>query len=249
MNETPAQKVYNINRQLPKENTGEPPFKLEGCEEDSETIKTETKPDVRIVQGPNDPLSNFFMSPMRFGSLEYPSVEHGYQNIRAIHQGLPDIANDILNARTASQAKFLSRYFNRTDSKSEDLLLMEKLLITKNEQSKEFRNELEKSKNKTLVHSTSKKDTFWASGLLPHEKNAAEKGEYKGNNHFGLIFTKLKEKERKKKTRDTKECQSEGLGHNPPHTDPAVGVTTEWDYEPPQGRHWSSGIVTVKTRV
>jgi predicted NAD-dependent protein-ADP-ribosyltransferase YbiA (DUF1768 family) len=190
--------VLNADLNPSSDNTEEPPFILGEGDNKMQKPIIECEREVRIIYGPNDPLSNFYLSPLLYGNWWYKSLEHGYKHIRAMNQGLPNLANQILGMETAFHVKILTRHMYQGGSKKESIELKKKLLTAKNNQCQQFQSELKMSGKKILIQSTNIRDTFWSSGLLPHEINAAEKGEYKGSNHFGRILTKMREKEQDK---------------------------------------------------
>ena len=80
--------------------------------EDPQPAKAKTgneSPGLRIVYGPDDPLSNFYEFDFRYNAMNVRSVEHYYQFRRGIQGGQHGLAKRIRSARTAAEAKRLGR--------------------------------------------------------------------------------------------------------------------------------------------
>ena len=152
--------------------------------------------DIRIIQGHKDVLSNFYPTPLTFkDNTTFDSVEQRYQYVRAMRQKNHKIAEAILMAKHAGEVKAVSKGLF-SDYRIADVELMMDLLVTKVEQCSEFRDALRSTKNWSLVHSTSKSDTFWASGLLPTECHQS----YNGQNVFGKCLEILRASLREEKS-------------------------------------------------
>ena len=152
--------------------------------------------DIRIIQGHKDVLSNFYPTPLTFkDNTTFDSVEQRYQYVRALRQKNHKVAEDILMAKHAGEVKAVSKGLF-SDNRIADVELMMDILVTKLEQCSEFRDALRSTKNWSLVHSTSKADTFWASGLLPTDSHDS----YSGQNVFGKCLEILRASLREEKT-------------------------------------------------
>ncbi|MEM7106545.1 MAG: NADAR domain-containing protein [Bacteroidota bacterium] len=161
---------------------------LDACKDKNDRDdEEEREKQVRIVQGHTDPLSNFWPFPMRFQGQTAMSLEHHYHAIRAMRSGKGNLALDILASKHAGDAKRLSRFIPKT-RRTEDLKLMQALLMAKAEQCPKFRADLRacEAKRCTFVHCTRKDiDLFWASGLDPKDNH--QRG-YPGYNLHGHLL-------------------------------------------------------------
>ena len=91
-----------------------------------------TENNVEVFVGDTNVLSNFYPCKLKVLGTTQKSVEHAFQYARAIRNGNLGIANKILEARDAKEAKAISKeinYDNQNDSQKTDL--MEQLLLEK----------------------------------------------------------------------------------------------------------------------
>ncbi|CAC5401141.1 unnamed protein product [Mytilus coruscus] len=61
-------------------------------------------------KGPSTPLSNFFPCTLVFNGITFPSSEHVYQYVKAVEHSQFSLANQIRHAKTAQDAKHLSKF-------------------------------------------------------------------------------------------------------------------------------------------
>jgi ribA/ribD-fused uncharacterized protein len=119
------------------------------------------------VQGAHDCLSNFFPCTFSFNGNRYHSTEHAYQTEQALFLKRYNIARDIRQARTASDAKRASKPL-KTDPNSNEWdkrkkAIMRNILQAKAQQVSLFRESLIKSHPKRLTHVIpGTRDSFWA---------------------------------------------------------------------------------------
>ena len=104
----------------------------------------------QIVQGENDPLSNFYQFSFHHDNVNFSSLEQCYQYTRATKAKKPELACAILNSKSAGEAKFLSERLSTPDRDS-DVCLMRQLLRAKAEQCSSFRAALQTSDNAVLI--------------------------------------------------------------------------------------------------
>ena len=145
----------------------------------------------RVIYGKNDPLSNFWEFLFFFSGTYYRiGVEQAYHHQRALKEN-QNLANQILNACTVSEVKLLSRQIKSrvldSDQQKADVDLMRVMLSQKTRQCKAFRDELRKSGNSVLVHSTYAPDKFWASGK--HHDVLSFPDGFEGRNMHGRLIT------------------------------------------------------------
>ena len=151
-------------------------------------------PEVRIVKGHQDPLSNFFLCDIPFKGEVFRSTEHALQVHRARRFGLHHLARKIAEAGSALEAKHLSRPFAKYSLKSDDVKLMKQLLAVKRDVCSPFRKALRESVGMKLIHSTYHNvDLFWASGLHFRNKRDAALGRFPGKDVLGKLLTELRE--------------------------------------------------------
>ena len=150
---------------------------------------SQVPPDFVIVQGENDPLSNFYQFSFRYNNVDYNGLEQAYQHIRAVKAKKSALADSILKALSPREAKSLSKRLSRPDREF-DIGLMRQLLRAKAEQCASFRSALTNSGNVKLIHSTHPSDRFWGSGLFPHQTPDSSRT-LPGNNHFGALLMEL----------------------------------------------------------
>lgn len=144
-----------------------------------------------IVQGENDPLSNFYNFSLEYEAVNYSSLEQCYQHLRAIRAKKSALAASILKAKFPQEAKSLSKQIPRLDNRDADVSLMENLLHMKAGCCASFRSALSSSGSAILIHSTHPSDRFWGSGLFPHQIPDLSK-KLPGLNTFGHLLTKLR---------------------------------------------------------
>ena len=108
------------------------------------------------VQGQKNPMSNFYLTPITHRGELFPSVEHAYQHQKAIFMDHPSLAHDIIQARSASRAKALSKQLDNhpktTQWNQQKEALMSDLLRTKANQCRLFREKLLATGQQKLTH-------------------------------------------------------------------------------------------------
>ena len=155
----------------------------------------------RSVQGPRDPLSNFYAFKFRYRSKDHKSVEHAYHMEKAQHFGHWQAWNDIWAAPSAHDAKatsnkyFKSRSFRDQCSKSPELSRLNKewdrrketlvlhLLRLKYVQCPVFASALRESGTKGLLHTVL--DPWWGTGSREVEV-------IRGKNVFGRLLEQVR---------------------------------------------------------
>lgn len=148
------------------------------------------QPQVRIVYGAADPLSNMFAFDFWVNNCRFKSLEQVYHYDRAYRQGKPGLAHQILQTSNPFLCKKLARPLQKQPVA--DVELMRSLLRLKLDQCDVFRNSLVETIGKTILHSTHKGDTFWCTGL-EHDDIDAHNGTFTGKNKFGMLLTELRD--------------------------------------------------------
>lgn len=115
-------------------------------------------------RGHDNPLSNFYPCELDVFGVHCKSSEHAYQYRKAMELNKPDIALKILNAPTASDAKYISNSSLEIDDRWHDIKdgVMFDVLTCKANQCSSFHHMLKSTSGKTLVEDTS--DPYWARG-------------------------------------------------------------------------------------
>ena len=136
--------------------------------------------------GSKNILSNFYPSELQTQNTSFPTAEHLFQYRRAIVQNEQKLADRILHAETAMNAKALGK--NLQKNKQIDKHIMTEVLMIKANQCRDFLNGLKDSYSKELIENT--KDPYWGRGtdgmglntlgkLLMELRDSIQSGEYK----------------------------------------------------------------------
>ena len=145
-------------------------------------------------QGYEDPLSNYYPREFKVFGVEVKSAEHGYQFSKAIQCGHDDVANQILSARTALQAKRIASAlpFNPIwESVKEDQ--MHQVITEKLKQCEDFAQALKDTGTKVIAEAVPG-DFFWSAGLHKDDILVVKKNSWPGRNKMGKILTELRSK-------------------------------------------------------
>ena len=147
-----------------------------------------------MVQGHKNVCSNFYPFVFTFGDVEYKSVEHAYHHVRALSQNKIDLAEKILSAKHAGEAKRLSGGLDRSRlDTEEDERNMRKMLSAKVDQLPSFREALRASKSARLVHATTPSDKLWGAGLYSTDTKGAQKKTLPGENLHGVMLMEVRD--------------------------------------------------------
>ena len=172
---------------------------------------------VTPFQGYEDPLSNFYPCQIKVFGVSTSSAEHAYQYSKAVQCGHPDVATEILSAKTALQAKRLSSslpYNPNWELVKEDQ--MAQVLEAKAKGSPEFCDTLIQSSSNILVEAV-QGDLFWSSGLNKEQVLRVKKNSWPGKNRMGKLLTDLRAKivkESSSKGRSMRKTQNGGQSQN-----------------------------------
>ena len=109
-------------------------------------------------------LSNFAYSPLSHNGQDYPTAEHAYQHIKALHHQEYSKAVTIRRSKTAAKAKRVSNSIKQNESwSSVKVDVMRNILISKCKQSAKFREALLSTGTSHLIHNV-ENDSFWGCG-------------------------------------------------------------------------------------
>jgi ribA/ribD-fused uncharacterized protein len=132
-------------------------------------------------------MSNFHPCKVRFEDVNYASVEHAYQTIKATCLGEDDLAGQIKNAETAAKAKTLSNKLGESEEwNAVKKTVMTELIKSKISSCPEFKMQLINSGTMYLAESTN--DLFWASGLNRKLTSVTWPANFPGQNTLGNIL-------------------------------------------------------------
>ena len=169
---------------------------------------------VTAFAGKEDPLSNFFPCDIKIYGLLHRSAEHAYQYTKAQQAGKDKIAERILHARSAYQAKQEAKSLpynpNWGDRKEK---VMAEVVAAKFKTCREFQEKL-LSSDKILAECVPG-EMFWATGLSTDVSLNVKKSSWPGRNIMGRILSDLrdenlkKQKQNKNSHKATSQRQSE----------------------------------------
>ena len=141
-------------------------------------------------------LSNFFMCDVKIWNQTFKSAEHAYQWCKATELLNNDLAEKIIKAPYAKDAKALA-----TDAFSYDemqtwskikLKMMRDILAAKATSCELFRTTLLKSGNQRLVEA-GESDLYWSSGLNPYLAATTKHQYYPGSNNLGILLEEIRD--------------------------------------------------------
>lgn len=131
-------------------------------------------------------LSNFYPCVIDISGIKFPSAEHTYQYTRAIRLGDPQMANMILRAKNAKEAKKLSYNVKSNDVWDKDKIdVMRKINNEKFMQNPELCEKLVRTGQSTLIEATV--DGFWGAKAVINS-TAIKNGTWTGANFMGKIL-------------------------------------------------------------
>jgi ribA/ribD-fused uncharacterized protein len=126
-------------------------------------------------------LSNFYFAKVKFDEVEYESVEHAYQALKAEDRAEHDYVASRPTAKAAKAAAYKIKTF-RQDWDEVKLSIMERLVLSKFSNNSDLRNFLILTHPYELEETNTWGDTFW--GVCNGE----------GENHLGKILMRVRER-------------------------------------------------------
>ena len=135
------------------------------------------------------------MCPVEVFGHNFVSSEHAYQWRFLTYLDLPDLANEVLNSSTASEAKSIaSRVPNdlHRDWHKIKVCITKEIIHAKADNSNQFRGTLLQSAGKRLVESV-KGDIFWSSGLSPLLAASTKSSNFPGGNMLGYVLESIRQ--------------------------------------------------------
>ena len=135
---------------------------------------------IEEFQGEYRWLSNFWMCPIKYAGVTWPSVEHAFQGMKSID---PTDRRNILNCRTPGEAKKLGKTVRlRADWEDIKVFCMTELLREKFS-IPDLKERLLETGNEYLQEGNYYNDTFWGVDLRTG----------KGKNNLGKILMKVRD--------------------------------------------------------
>ena len=133
---------------------------------------------IKSFQGRHRFLSNFFLAPVLYDGIEYPSSEHAYQAAKSVRTSAKEY---IAKLATAGAAKSYGKKVGlRPDWEDIKLDVMFQIVSAKFSQNPELRESLVATGEKELVEGNTWGDTFW--GVCDGV----------GENHLGKILMRVR---------------------------------------------------------
>ena len=184
-------------------------------QQDSPQIKQDCTTDYYLVQGPKDPLSNFYPCKIEQESdngrsIVFKSAEHCYQynKVQFLLKSRRDPTislQDIMQAKTAATAKWLGDKVNNHPDlhmwHQRELQVLHDILNLKLKCCHSFRRKLEDSGNALLYHSVS--DKYWGIGIESNEvSHPLNTSSITGKNQHGKLLMEIRSKLVKETTTD-----------------------------------------------
>ena len=151
----------------------------------------------------DDVLSNMYLCDIMYDNTSFSSVEHAYQYAKCSFFNKRDIAQNILLAPTAREAKLLAEHIIKNDAELEhwkvsNIYIMEEILQCKAKSCILFKDTLVGSDDNILAEATS--DVFWEAGLTPSQIEHIHSKFFKGRNVLGNLMMSLRSKLRNELT-------------------------------------------------
>jgi ribA/ribD-fused uncharacterized protein len=134
---------------------------------------------IEEFQGVNRVFSNFWLVPIMYEGMLYPSVEHAYQAAKTLDKKIRYMFTNV----TPAQAKLMGKTMPiREDWEELKIPVMTELVLIKFTTDDYCRERLLKTKDMILVEGNRWGDTFWGVDLRTG----------KGQNHLGKILMEVR---------------------------------------------------------
>ena len=170
-----------------------------GCRQSSHVFgdpscpaKLLSQENVRLVQGNNDPLSNFWEEPVKVFGFEFPSGDNAYHYDHALRVGDEAAMKRLEISTSAKDAKIVSKtikYHPMWSTQRVDV--MWQVLQAKSQQSHTSRRHLRESGDKILAHSV-QGDYIWGTGLNNVDTLSTANTSWLGRNVHGQMLKQLR---------------------------------------------------------
>ncbi len=161
---------------------------------DEECLALDRSGTIQPFKSHDNILSNFAPCKITYLGIEFDSLEHMYQWLKATDLGVEDIAEQIRLAKHAGAARAIARDFIDSDLAKEweekSVQTMYMCLTHKARQCGAFKEALIQSGENILVEATN--NNFWAAGLDPYTVSMTKKEFWPGKNMLGDLLMKLR---------------------------------------------------------
>ena len=167
---------------------------------------------ITTIFGTQDPLSNHYPCTVKVMGHSFASAEHAYLHTKALNSTRPEVAQNIKDAASASEAKRISKEipFNPAWlAKKEEM--MATILTAKVQQVPAFNDALIASGEDILV-GAAPGDFDWGSGLSVRHTKTTLQERWPGRNLLGKIQTRLRDDIKKRKPK--KNAEKDKKVHN-----------------------------------
>ena len=149
---------------------------------------------VVTIKSPKFPLCNYYPCRIKMHNMEFPSSEHAYHWRFLMYIDKPELAQEVLDAETAAEAKAVAsrvpRYLRR-DWHTIKMSVMKEILHIKADLCPTFKQTLLDSTNCRLVEAV-QGDVFWSSGLPPQLAATTKPEFFPGRNELGSILESVR---------------------------------------------------------
>ena len=196
--------------------------------------------DVTVIRSSKFPLCNYYPCAMRIYNHDFISSESAYQWRFLTYIGLHDLAEEVLSAPSAAEAKAIASRVPRMlhkDWHAIKTVVMREVLHAKADCCNTFKQSLLNSAGKRLVEAV-RGDIFWSSGLSPLLASSTNPAFFPGRNYLGYILESVRQDLMKEAVlydeltpldiADISGIQAQGSppSHTEPHLPPTVPTTT-----------------------
>ncbi len=157
----------------------------------------EKQENIRPYGGYKDPLSNHFHCEFMHNGIPVKSSEHAFGHDKAMANGDTDLANRILEAKDAREAKSLMNCITCIDSWDEErgVKIMETINMEKFEQVEVCRKALLETEGKTIAEAVpSERDRFWGTGIDKVATENTMPSKWPGKNGMGKILMNVRDR-------------------------------------------------------
>ncbi len=150
--------------------------------------------DVCTIKSPLNSMCNYFEFPINVFKNDFPTSEHAYQWGFLTHIEMHDLAREVLNARTAAEAKAIASRVPSHLHKDWHAIkthVMREILHAKADYCPIFKADLLNSAGSRLVEAV-RGDIFWSSGLPPQLAASTKPSYFPGKNVLGRVLEQVR---------------------------------------------------------
>ena len=176
--------------------------------------------DVITIKSPQFVLCNYFPCRVKVFDNEFTSSEHAYQWRYLKHIGMDELAPEVLDASSASEAKKIASRAPRdmhNDWHSIMACVMRHILRAKADYCEKFKSVLLGTAGNRLVEAVTG-DDFWSSGLPPYLAASTKPQHFPGSNMLGAVLESI----RQDLMKEVVLCKQLGVGYDIQGTNPII---------------------------